>query len=76
VSRRLVTGTRGEEGNRQTSGQRVPAANLERLIVRRLRSFFADAIAVIESLPQHRRDAPSQKRATEATMAIASTHYR
>ena len=66
VSRRLVTGTRGEEGNRQTSGQRIPAANLEGLVVQRLRSFFADPVAVIESLPRHRCDAPSQKRATEA----------
>ena len=70
VSRRLVTGTRGEDGNRQTSGQRIPAANLEGLVVQRLRSFFADPVAVIESLPRHRRDAPSQKRATEATTAI------
>ena len=70
VSRRLVTGTKGEEGNRQTSGQRIPAANLEGLVVRRLRSFFADPVAVIESLPRHRCDAPSQKRASEATTEI------
>jgi site-specific DNA recombinase len=70
VSRRLVTGTRGEDGNRQTSGQRIPAANLEGLVIQRLRSFFADPLAVIESLPRHQRDAPSQKRATEATTAI------
>jgi site-specific DNA recombinase len=70
VSRRLVTGTKGEDRNRQTSGQRVPAANLEGLVVQRLRSFFADPVAVIESLPRHRCDAPSQKRATEATTAI------
>jgi DNA invertase Pin-like site-specific DNA recombinase len=71
VSRSLVTGTRSEEGNRQISGQRIPAANLEGLVVQRRRSFFADPVAVIESLPPHRRDAPSQKRATEATKAIA-----
>ena len=70
VSRRLVTGTRSEDGNGQASGQRIPAANLEGLVVQRLRSFFADPVAVIESLPRHRCDAPSQKRATEATMAI------
>ena len=70
VSRRLVTGTKGEDGNRQTSGQRIPAANLEGLVVQRLRSFFADPVAVIESLPRHRRDAPSQKRATAATTEI------
>jgi site-specific DNA recombinase len=72
VSRRLVTGTRGEDGNGQMSGQRIPAANLEGLVVQRLRSFFADPVAVIESLPRHRCDAPSQKRATEATTAIVT----
>jgi site-specific DNA recombinase len=70
VSRRLVNGTRRDEGDPQASGQRIPAANLEGLVVQRLRSFFADPVAVIESLPRHRCDAPSQKRATEATMAI------
>ena len=70
VSRRLVTGTKSEKGNPETSGQRIPAANLEGLVVQRLRSFFADPVAVIESLPRHRCDAPSQKRATEATMEI------
>ena len=70
VSHHLVTGTRGEEGNGQTSGQRIPAANLEALAVRRLRSFFADSVAVIESLPRHRRDAPSQKRANDAATEI------
>jgi len=70
VSHHLVTGTRGEEGNGQTSGQRIPAANLEALAVQRLRSFFADSVAVIESLPRHRRDAPSQKRANDAATEI------
>ena len=38
---------------------------------RRLRSFFADPVAVIESLPRHRRDAPSQKRANDAAAETA-----
>jgi site-specific DNA recombinase len=70
VSRRLITGTRGEEENDQASGQRIPAANLERLVVQRLRSFFADPVALLESLPQHRRDAPSQRRANAAATEI------
>ena len=70
VSRHLVTGTRGDEGNGRTSGQRIPAANLEGLVLQRLRSFFADLVAVIESLPQRRRDAPSQKRANDAATEI------
>ena len=47
VSRHLVTGTRGDEGSGQTSGQRIPAANLEGLVLQRLRSFFANSVAVI-----------------------------
>jgi site-specific DNA recombinase len=70
VSRRLITGTRGEEENDQASGQRIPAANLERLVVQRLRSFFADPVAVLESLPRSRRDAPSQRRANAAATEI------
>ena len=70
VSRHLVTGTRGDEGNSQTSGQRIPAANLEGLVLQRLRSFFADSVAVIESLPRRWRDAPSQKRANDAATEI------
>jgi hypothetical protein len=73
VSRRLVTGTKSKDGDGQTSGQRIPAANLEGLVVQRLRSFFADPAAVLESLPQHLCDAPSQKRATEATTTIVRT---
>jgi site-specific DNA recombinase len=70
VSRRLITGTRGEEENDQASGQRIPAANLERLVVQRLRSFLADPVAVLESLPRSRRDAPSQRRANAAATEI------
>jgi site-specific DNA recombinase len=72
VSRRLVSGTRGAEGNDQISGQRIPAANLEGLVVQRLRSFFADPVAVIESMPLEQRDAPSQRRANVTAMEIAS----
>ena len=70
VSRRLITGTRGKEKNDPASGQRVPAANLERLVVQRLRSLFADPVAVLESLPRSRRDAPSQRRANAAATEI------
>jgi site-specific DNA recombinase len=71
VSRRLITETRGEEENGQTSGQRIPATNLERLVVQRLRAFFSDPVAVIESLARYRRDAPSLKSANDAAAEIA-----
>jgi site-specific DNA recombinase len=70
VSRGLIVGIKGEEENDQASGQRIPAANLESLVVQRLRSFFADPVAVLESLPRPRRDAPSQKRAKVAAAEI------
>ena len=66
VSRRLITGIEGRRGKDQMSGQRIPAANLEGLVIHRLRSFFADPTAVLDSLPRHRRDAPSQRRANAA----------
>jgi len=73
VSRRLITGRRGEGSRDRHSGQRAPAINLERLVVQRLRAFFADPDAVKDALPSRRRDAPSVKRALAAAQAIIRT---
>ena len=70
VSRRLITGVRAERERDQEAGQRLPAAQLERLIVERLRTFFADSDAVTEALPPRRRDAPSLKRALAAAADV------
>jgi site-specific DNA recombinase len=70
VSRRLITGVRAERERDQEAGQRLPAAQLERLIVERLRTFFADSDAVTEALPPRRRDAPSVKRALAAAADV------
>ena len=70
VSRCLVTGVRGEQAQSQTSGQRIPAGNLESLFVHRLRSFFADAAALHDALPLDKRDAPSQKQANTSATEI------
>ncbi len=53
------------------SGQRIPAANLEDLVVQRLRSFFAGAAALHDALPPHKCDAPCQKRANESAAKIS-----
>ena len=73
VSRRLITdkripGTRGAQ-----SGQRLPAIELERLVMQRLRDLFADPDAVSGALPAGQRDAPSRKRALAAARTIVRT---
>ena len=70
VSRRLITGKRGDGEIGRDSGQRLRAVDLERLVVQRLRTFFADPDAVFEALPRDRRDTPSRKRAICAAQEI------
>ena len=70
VSRRLIVGKRGDGATDREGGQRLPAVELERLVVQRLRGFFADPDAIFEALPPHRRDAPSRKRALHSAREI------
>jgi site-specific DNA recombinase len=73
VSRRLITDVRvsGErERERRDQGQRVPAGGLERLVIERLKAFFADGDAITESLPPRRRSAPNIKGALGAAAEI------
>jgi site-specific DNA recombinase len=73
VSRRLITDIKAnsarETGCRE-QGQRLPAGDLERLVVERLKSFFADPDAVADCLPRRRRSAPNVKRALSAAAEI------
>jgi site-specific DNA recombinase len=73
VSRRLITDIKAngarEMGCRE-QGQRLPAGDLERLVVGRLKSFFADPDAVTDCLPRRRRSAPNVKRALSAAAEI------
>jgi len=71
VSRRLITDIK--VGADRDQGQRLPAIQLERLLVERLRAFFADSEAVADALPRRRRDAPSVKRALGAAAEIVRT---
>ena len=68
VSRRLITDVRpnAERGH----GQRLPAGELERLVVKRIKTFFTDVDAITESLPPQWRSAPVVKRALAAAADI------
>jgi site-specific DNA recombinase len=46
VSTTLLTGA----GRNRSSGRRIPAGNLEGLVIGRLRSFFADPVAVLDTV--------------------------
>jgi len=70
VSRRLITDVRGGDKCDPGAGQRLPAAELERLVVERLRTFFADADAITKMLPPRRRSAPAVKRVLAAAADI------
>jgi hypothetical protein len=73
VSRRLIIGVRAERERDHETGQRLPAVELERLVVERLRTFFADPEAIVEALPPRRRNAPSVKRALGAAVGVVRT---
>ena len=65
VSRSLITDVRSGDKGEADSGQRLPASELERLIVERIRTFLADAGAIMAALPR-RGGATSAKRALAA----------
>jgi DNA invertase Pin-like site-specific DNA recombinase len=58
VSRSLITGTAKDKSN----GRRIPAANLERLIINKLRDFLADQGATLDALGHERPDGAAQSR--------------
>ena len=69
VSRRLITDVKAK--GRRAEGQRLPAHELERLIIDRLRSFFADPDAVTASLrPRCRRASQIQRALIEAGQIV------
>lgn len=70
VSRRLITEVRGGDKHDPGAGQRLPAVKLERLIVERLKIFFADADAIAGALSPAVRSAPNLKRAFAAASDI------
>ena len=68
VSRRLITGRAAES----LRGQRVPAANLETLIIDRLRALVADPVEVLNAISKNNRDAPTQKWLRDGAAALSA----
>jgi len=68
VSRRLITGPATDSSR----GQRVPASNLEALVIGRLRALFADPVQVLNAVADGGYDAPMQKRLRDAAAALSA----
>ena len=58
VSRSLITGA----ANGRSKGRRIPAANLETLVISKLRTFLADQGALLDAIQDHRPNAVEQTR--------------
>jgi len=68
ISRRLITGPAADS----SYGQRVPASNLEALVINRLRALFADPVEILNAISNGERDAPMQKRLRDAAAALSA----
>jgi DNA invertase Pin-like site-specific DNA recombinase len=67
VSRNLITGTVADNSN----GQRLPASNLEALVVSRVRCLFADPVEILNAISRRQYDAPAQKRLRDAAASLS-----
>jgi len=67
VSRNLITGTVADNSD----GQRIPASNLEALVLNRMRSLFADPVEILNAISKSRHDAPAQKRVRDAAASLS-----
>jgi len=68
VSRRLITGP----ATGSSRGQRIPASNLDALVVGRLRALFAHPVEVLNAVADGGYDAPMQKRVRDAAAALSA----
>ena len=59
VSNSLIT---GPPASRQSSGRRIPAGNLEGLVINRLRAFLCDEGGILDAIPDDCSDAAHQRR--------------
>jgi site-specific DNA recombinase len=67
VSTALVTGA----ARNRSSGKRIPAGNLEGLVIGRLRAFFADPAAVLDAVDEQLHNAPGQSQLVDRGRHIA-----
>jgi DNA invertase Pin-like site-specific DNA recombinase len=68
VSRNLITGTVADNSD----GQRIPASNLEALVINRMRSLFADPVEILNAISKGRQNAPTQKSLRDAAAALSA----
>jgi len=69
VSKSLVTGGITAEGN----GQRIPAIQIETLVMDRVRAWLADPVAVLNALPSCESDVVAQKRLLGEAARLAAS---
>jgi hypothetical protein len=69
VSKPLIV----EGRNKGSGGRRLPAADIERIVVNRLRLFLSDSGQVFDSIQAHVRDHGDRKRLVERATEVAST---
>jgi site-specific DNA recombinase len=67
VSTSLVTGAKSNRSN----GRRIPAGNLEGLVIDRLRSFFADPGAILDAVDSESHSPTGQSQLIERGRQIA-----
>jgi site-specific DNA recombinase len=67
VSRSLIIGTTKDH----SKGRRIPAGNLESLVIKRLRALLADQGAILDSIRDEHPDGTSQKRLISRSRQIA-----
>jgi len=68
ISRRLITGPASDSFR----GQRVPASNLEGLVIGRLRALLGDSVEFLNAISNWERDAPMQKMLRDAAAALSA----
>ncbi len=68
ISRRLITGP----ASGSSQGQRVPASNLEALVIGRLQALLADPVEFLNAISIGEREAPTQKRLRDAAAALSA----
>jgi site-specific DNA recombinase len=71
ISRSLLDGS----AKAKTEGQRIPAAALESLVVRRMRGWLADPASILQAIQQAASDAVTQKRLIERARDLAKQDH-
>jgi site-specific DNA recombinase len=66
ISAALLTGA----GRNRSSGRRIPAGNLESLVIDRLRSFFANPAAVLDAIDNGSHSGSGQRRLLERARQV------